>query len=74
MYPHVTRGFNDDGQPVVNYSFISPPGATAYQCQRCQFTTYDTESIEYIGRYWANHPKELIKREKQVQKLVKKLR
>lgn len=74
MCPHVTMGFNDYGQPVVNSSFISPPGTTAYECQRCQFRTYDTESIEDMGSYWASHPKELIKREKQVQKLAKKLR
>ena len=41
LCPHVMPTTVDDGQLVVQSTYVSPTGTTAWQCQRCGDITHD---------------------------------
>ena len=71
LCPHVVVS-QQNGQPVVRSTFISPPGTVAWQCQRCGLITHDDAWVEEHTAYWANNPNELFKRIRKIEKLTNK--
>ena len=57
----------------VYSTYISPPGTIAYQCQRCGHITHDGDAIDAQIRYWVENPSALMKRNKKMEKIAKKL-
>ena len=72
LCPHVDAT-QQDGQPAVRSTFISPPGTVAWQCQDCGLVTHDRAWVEEQTAYWANNPNELVERMKKMDKLTKKV-
>lgn len=72
LCPHISV-FKKDGKFVIRSTYISPPGTEAWQCQMCGHVTYDGHAIEQGQRYWAENPDELMKRNKRIKKLARKL-
>ena len=72
LCPHVTFESEDDNL-IAYSSFVSPPGTTAWQCQRCGTITYDIEGENRKTQYWANNIDEYNKRVKKMLKQSRKL-
>lgn len=72
LCPHGRMTY-ENGKPVFRSTYISLPGATAWQCQQCGDVTHDYEVIKEISQYWASNPDKFIDNYKKSKKLAKKL-
>lgn len=72
LCPHV-RTFVSGNTVEVHSTFISPPGTVAWQCQICGKTNYDGSAIGAQVQYWCANPNALSERNKEMEKLAKKL-
>lgn len=72
LCPHVSPG-KDNGQYILRSAYVSPPGTTAWHCQKCGHITYAEAEVDAGHRYWLENPKELIERFKKIKKIEKKL-
>ena len=73
LCPHIDT-WRENGKLRIRSTYISPPGATAYQCQLCGRVTHDQRQIEADMEYWGTHQKALLKRLKTAARRSKKLR
>lgn len=72
LCPHA-RFADENGNWVLQSSYISPMGTLAWQCQQCGNVTHDRAGIDEALKYWAAHPKELIERQKEIERRARKL-
>ena len=72
LCPHV-RPIKEDGKLGVRSTFVSPSGTLAWQCQMCGRWTHDQYEVDENLNSWANNPKGFIERNKEIEKLGKKL-
>lgn len=69
LCPHV-EGVVSGKKVGVRSCFISPSGTLDSVCSRCGVVVHHVDEDEI--RYWADNPKELLKREKRFQKAARK--
>ena len=69
---HTEISFLKDGKIIIQPLFVTFPGTTQYQCQRCGRWTSEFE-INRIREYWSNNIKQCLKQEKEFSKLHKKI-
>ena len=72
LCPHV-RIIKHEGKTGVTSLFVSPSGTLAWQCEVCGKVVNSPNYSEENNRYWVNNVDALIKRNKQMNKLAKKL-
>ena len=72
LCPHMRVSFDGD-RIMLNSTFVSPPGTTAWQCQVCGIITHDGGAVEASTKYWAENINELSKRNKKINKQLKRL-
>ncbi len=60
---------DEEGTRYVKSAYVSPPGATAYQCQLCRHITHDYDEIQMRIKYWATNPDKLWERIQKINKL-----
>lgn len=73
MCPHVTALQDEEGRLVVQGTFVSPSGTTAWQCQLCGHVTHDGRLGDECARFYASNPQELVERRKKMEAMAKKL-
>lgn len=73
MCPHVTAFKDEEGRLVVQGTFVSPSGTTAWQCQLCGHVTHDGRLGDERARFYASNPQELVERQKKMEAMAKKL-
>ena len=52
--------------------FVSPPGTTAWICNRCNARTYDSDFPKQIAAFYASHLDVYLKMEKKFQKCLRR--
>jgi hypothetical protein len=58
----------------VQSLFISPPGTSQYQCQRCGLTKHIQDGeVEAMAEYWLKHVDEYNKQQEKFHKILKKI-
>jgi hypothetical protein len=72
LCPHHYLFRDGDGIKVGSH-FISPPGTSAWVCQKCGSKTYDDLGRKKEGEHWAQNPSALVERDNKRRKLAKKL-
>jgi hypothetical protein len=72
LCPHHYLFRDGDGIKVGSH-FISPPGTSAWQCQKCGHLTYDDLGRKEECEHWAQNPDALIEQNNKRRKLAKKL-
>ena len=72
LCPHHYLFRDGDGIKVGSH-FISPPGTSAWQCQKCGHLTYDDLGRKKECEHWAQNPDALIEQNNKRRKLAKKL-
>jgi len=65
--------FKDGDGIKVGCHFISPPGTSAWQCQKCGHLTHDDLKMKIDTKYWAQNPGALEEQNNRMTKLAKKL-
>ena len=71
LCPHVSVKKRGD-QLIVEDLVVSPSGTLTWHCQRCGRIFHTGQSKDEV-EYWANNPAELIKQDKSLNKLAKKM-
>ena len=74
LCPHVTlKPLETSNEYAAMESlFCCIPGTFSYKCRQCKFVVDHIEDVEEIGRRWANHLEELMKREDRFRREVRK--
>jgi Zn-finger protein len=72
LCPHHYLFSDGDGTKVGSH-FISPPGTSAWQCQKCGHLTHDDLKMKIDTKYWAQNPGALEEQNNRMTKLAKKL-
>lgn len=72
LCPHAVPTIHD-GKPAIRGMYVSPSGTTAYHCQLCGDVMYDPGAIDEVMAYWGRNPDKLLARNKEIEKLMKKL-
>ncbi len=72
LCPHISVE-EQDGDLLIRSAQISPSGTTVWQCQSCGDLTHDKHAIDQGTRYWAENPDALVKRQRRIEKLARKL-
>ena len=63
----------EDGKLIIASEFVSPPGTLAWQCQRCDHISHDKRKMDQDSKYWGKNPNALMERQKEMEKIAKKL-
>ena len=71
--PHNYRAITNHDEISIQSHFNSPRGTFSYMCNQCGFWTSDESVPERLISIWANDLEGLAKRQKQFERLARKL-
>ena len=73
LCPHV-QGFTQNGKQGLRSTYISPAGATYWECQQCGRITHDWDEVRENLERWVNNPEAYLERIKRQNKLGENFR